>query len=87
MKDGFWYKDGEYAARTSRATRGRRGCKTTGCEKPSPVGKHGSNGAYCKGCRVMRKRAVEAGKNPDVMTWHELNTEFWDMREKSSNAR
>ena len=58
-------------------------CLTTGCGFSSPRDKDGrSLGSYCKGCRVMRKRAKIAGFNPDEMTWSELNNKFWDTKEK-----
>lgn len=58
----------------------RTNCETFGC--PRLAAGH----RYCSQCRTMRKRAKDAGKDPDAMSWRQLEAGFWNVREKACAA-
>ena len=62
-----------------------RKCKTIGCNNLKRIHKRvdgkGGAGAYCNTCKYMRRRAIAAGDNPDIMSIDELQMKYWNMRE------
>ena len=55
-------------------------CATLGCIARSV------DHAHCAACRAMRKRAWDAGIDPDLWSWRQLDAAFWNTKEKSRVA-
>lgn len=53
-------------------------CATIGCTAPA------KDHAHCAACRFMRSRARREGKDPDALSWRQLDAAYWNRREKAS---